>query len=69
MRARVESRDAVAGAMQQFCDDACERGSCRSIAFRLIVVVDDSQFVAESLSNFLWVTFHALEPGRRHLRH
>ena len=37
--------------------------------FRLIVVVDDSQFVAESLSNFLWVDVHPHQPGRRHLRH
>jgi 4-hydroxy-3-polyprenylbenzoate decarboxylase len=31
--------------------------------FRLIVVVDDSQFVAESLRNFLWVTFTRTNPA------
>jgi 4-hydroxy-3-polyprenylbenzoate decarboxylase len=32
-------------------------------AFRWIVVVDDSQFVAESLRNFLWVTFTRTNPA------
>lgn len=32
-------------------------------AFRWIVVVDDSQFVAESLRNFLWVTFTRANPA------
>jgi 4-hydroxy-3-polyprenylbenzoate decarboxylase len=31
--------------------------------FRLIVVVDDTQFVAESLRNFLWVTFTRTNPA------
>jgi 4-hydroxy-3-polyprenylbenzoate decarboxylase len=31
--------------------------------FRLIVVADDSQFVAESLRNFLWVTFTRTNPA------
>jgi 4-hydroxy-3-polyprenylbenzoate decarboxylase len=31
--------------------------------FRLIVIVDDSQFVAESLRNFLWVTFTRANPA------
>jgi 4-hydroxy-3-polyprenylbenzoate decarboxylase len=31
--------------------------------FRLIVIVDDSQFVAESLGNFLWVTFTRSNPA------
>jgi 4-hydroxy-3-polyprenylbenzoate decarboxylase len=31
--------------------------------FRWIVVVDDSQFVAESLRNFLWVTFTRANPA------
>jgi 4-hydroxy-3-polyprenylbenzoate decarboxylase len=31
--------------------------------FRLIVIVDDSQFVAESLRNFLWVTFTRTNPA------
>jgi 4-hydroxy-3-polyprenylbenzoate decarboxylase len=31
--------------------------------FRLIVIVDDSQFVAESLRNFVWVTFTRTNPA------
>jgi 4-hydroxy-3-polyprenylbenzoate decarboxylase len=31
--------------------------------FRWIVIVDDSQFVAESLRNFLWVTFTRTNPA------
>ena len=31
--------------------------------FRLIVLVDDSQFVTESLRNFLWVTFTRANPA------
>jgi 4-hydroxy-3-polyprenylbenzoate decarboxylase len=31
--------------------------------FRLVVLVDDSQFVAESLRNFLWVTFTRANPA------
>jgi 4-hydroxy-3-polyprenylbenzoate decarboxylase len=32
-------------------------------SFRWIVVVDDSQFVAESLANFLWVAFTRANPA------
>ncbi len=31
--------------------------------FRIIVIVDDTQFVAESLRNFLWVTFTYTNPA------
>jgi 4-hydroxy-3-polyprenylbenzoate decarboxylase len=31
--------------------------------FRWLVLVDDSQFVAESLRNFLWVTFTRTNPA------
>jgi 4-hydroxy-3-polyprenylbenzoate decarboxylase len=31
--------------------------------FRWLVIVDDSQFVAESLRNFLWVTFTRTNPA------
>jgi 4-hydroxy-3-polyprenylbenzoate decarboxylase len=49
------------GDIERFCgalrrDDAIGR-------FRWIVVVDDSQFVAESLRNFLWVTFTRANPA------
>jgi 4-hydroxy-3-polyprenylbenzoate decarboxylase len=33
------------------------------LPFRWIVVVDDSQFVTESLGNFLWVTFTRTNPA------
>jgi 4-hydroxy-3-polyprenylbenzoate decarboxylase len=50
-----------AAVMERFCDgfkrdDAISR-------FRWIIVVDDSQFVAESLRNFLWVTFTRANPA------
>jgi 4-hydroxy-3-polyprenylbenzoate decarboxylase len=44
-----------------FCSD------CREVAelqpFPLVVIVDDSDFVAESLSNFLWVVFTRSNPA------
>ena len=39
------------------------RGTIRLLRFRWIVIVDDSQFVAESLRNFLWVTFTRANPA------
>ena len=47
--------------MQQFCDqyprtDAINR-------FPLIVIVDDSEFAARNLENFLWVTFTRSNPA------
>jgi 4-hydroxy-3-polyprenylbenzoate decarboxylase len=47
--------------MDRFC-----RTSTRNdplARFRWIVIVDDSQFVAESLRNFLWVTFTRTNPA------
>jgi 4-hydroxy-3-polyprenylbenzoate decarboxylase len=49
------------GDIERFCQgfhagDALAR-------FRWIVIVDDSQFVAESLRNFLWVTFTRTNPA------
>lgn len=32
-------------------------------AFRMIVVVDDSQFLSESLGNFLWAVFTRANPA------
>jgi 4-hydroxy-3-polyprenylbenzoate decarboxylase len=51
----------IAADMDRFCaafrrDDPIGR-------FRWIAVVDDSQFVAESLRNFLWVTFTRTNPA------
>jgi 4-hydroxy-3-polyprenylbenzoate decarboxylase len=61
VRARVESREMVAGAMRQFC--AAVGGDHPINRFRWIVVVDDGQFVAESLGNFLWATFTRSNPA------
>jgi 4-hydroxy-3-polyprenylbenzoate decarboxylase len=38
-------------------------GSSNPKSFRLLVLVDDSQFVAESLRNFLWVAFTRTNPA------
>jgi len=50
-----------AGDMEQFCGEF----TCRDAIgrYRWIVIVDDSQFVAESLRNFLWVTFTRANPA------
>jgi 4-hydroxy-3-polyprenylbenzoate decarboxylase len=61
IRARSEAREKVAGAMRRFC---AELDAAHPInRFRLIVVVDDSQFVSESLDNFLWATFTRSNPA------
>jgi 4-hydroxy-3-polyprenylbenzoate decarboxylase len=59
--ARVEGREQTAGVMRRLCA-AIELGHPVN-AFRWIVVVDDSQFVSESLANFLWVTFTRTNPA------
>jgi 4-hydroxy-3-polyprenylbenzoate decarboxylase len=52
---------APAADIERFCR-AYRRDS--SLArFRWIVIADDSQFVAESLGNFLWVTFTRADPA------
>ncbi len=49
------------GELRRFCDF---QGHVRSLdAFPLIVLVDDSQFAAESLRNWLWVTFTRSNPA------
>jgi 4-hydroxy-3-polyprenylbenzoate decarboxylase len=51
----------IAADIEQFCN-AFSRDT--PIArFRWIVIVDDSQFVTESLRNFLWVTFTRSNPA------
>ncbi len=47
--------------LARFC--ATAHGNDNLNAFRLIVIVDDSQFVVESLRNFLWVTFTRANPA------
>jgi 4-hydroxy-3-polyprenylbenzoate decarboxylase len=61
VRARVVSRNEVAGAMRRFCQEIPSEHPANR--FRWIVIVDDSQFVAESLNNFLWTTFTRANPA------
>jgi 4-hydroxy-3-polyprenylbenzoate decarboxylase len=61
VRARTACRDEVADAMRRFCGAVA--GAHPANLFRWIVVVDDSQFVAESLGNFLWATFTRANPA------
>jgi len=58
---RAALRKEVAAAMQRFCDSFSHSQSIKP--FRWVVVVDDSQFVAESLRNFLWATFTRTDPA------
>jgi 4-hydroxy-3-polyprenylbenzoate decarboxylase len=44
-------------------DRFCRAFARGALPFRWIVVVDDSQFVAESLRNFLWVAFTRTNPA------
>jgi 4-hydroxy-3-polyprenylbenzoate decarboxylase len=60
-RARVASREDVARPMRQFCTNVDRDHPLNR--FRIIVVVDDSQFVADSLGNFLWATFTRSNPA------
>jgi 4-hydroxy-3-polyprenylbenzoate decarboxylase len=57
----VGNRAAVSEPIDRFC--AAYRASEPIGGFRWIVIVDDSQFVAESLRNFLWVTFTRSNPA------
>jgi 4-hydroxy-3-polyprenylbenzoate decarboxylase len=61
----VEAQHTGAGtprlAVERFCERYSKEDSIAS--FRWIVIVDDSQFVAESLRNFLWVTFTRTNPA------
>jgi 4-hydroxy-3-polyprenylbenzoate decarboxylase len=49
------------GEIASFCGALPEDSSIRE--FPLIVIVDDSDFVAESLRNFIWVTFTRSDPA------
>ncbi len=61
VRARRECREQVQQPMEKFC---MSFGAEHSInRFRWIVIADDSQFLAESLRNFLWVTFTRTNPA------
>ena len=60
-QARIESLEEVAGSMTRFSKAAGQMDSLQ--AFRWILVVDDAQFVCESLDNFLWVVFTRTNPA------
>ena len=62
-RARSESREEVSGSMDRFCAaaNASRKTPCNPSAW--ILVVDDAQFVSESLNNFLWVVFTRTNPA------
>ena len=60
-QARIESRDKVSRDILDFCRSFDLESPINK--FRWILVVDDSQFVAESLRNFLWVTFTRTDPA------
>lgn len=61
VRARTAARDEVAAAMRRFCSETPPTHPLNR--FRLVVVVDDSTFVGESLNNFLWATFTRSNPA------
>ena len=53
------------GRLRQFCESLAQLESGNEVhKFPLIVLVDDSQFTAQSLSNFLWVTFTRSDPAQ-----
>ena len=58
---RTQHRGQIEGAMRRLLA-GCPAGHPLN-RFRLVVVVDDSQFVAESLGNFLWATFTRTNPA------
>lgn len=58
---RGQSQENIASEMQGFCKEASHNEALKR--FRWVVIVDDSQFVSESLRNFLWVTFTRTNPA------
>ncbi len=61
IRARSAAREETSGAMRRFCNDLDAAHPINQ--FRLIVVVDDSRFVSESLNNFVWSVFTRSNPA------
>jgi 4-hydroxy-3-polyprenylbenzoate decarboxylase len=56
------ARGAVDPLMEAFCSDLQGLGGL-SAGVRLVVLVDDSEFVARSLNNFLWTVFTRSNPA------
>jgi 4-hydroxy-3-polyprenylbenzoate decarboxylase len=61
LRAQRESRTEVSASIERFC--AAQAANKPLEGIRWIVIADDAQFVAESLRNFLWVTFTRTNPA------
>ena len=61
VKARTELRDVVSNPVEKFCQSFDASSSINR--FRWVVIVDDSQFMTESLKNFIWVTFTRTNPA------
>ena len=57
----TQSRECDDADMAAFCDFFARRSDLA--AFPLVVIVDDSDFTARTLNNFLWVTFTRSNPA------
>jgi 4-hydroxy-3-polyprenylbenzoate decarboxylase len=57
----IRNPQLMTAGIERFCHESSQHDAIR--LFRWIVIVDDSQFVAESLRNFLWVTFTRTNPA------
>lgn len=51
------------GAPERFCRELSQSGGAGLAGWPLIVLTEDSEFCAESLRNFLWVTFTRSNPA------
>ncbi|MCA9232091.1 MAG: UbiD family decarboxylase [Planctomycetales bacterium] len=60
-QARAKTRSQVVAAMERFCGELESKNEIN--VFRWVLVVDDSQFVAESLRNLLWAVFTRTDPA------
>ncbi|MEM8945662.1 MAG: UbiD family decarboxylase [Planctomycetota bacterium] len=61
VRARVDSRAEVTQPIERFCSSLRDDETINR--FRWVLIVDDSQFVAESIGNFIWATFTRTNPA------
>jgi 4-hydroxy-3-polyprenylbenzoate decarboxylase len=57
----IRHQKSIASDIERFCIELTRHDAIAR--FRWIVIIDDSQFVAESLRNFLWVTFTRTNPA------
>jgi 4-hydroxy-3-polyprenylbenzoate decarboxylase len=61
LAARAQADEQVAAPLRRFCEHVSLEHPIN--AFRLVVVVDDSQFISESLNNFVWAVFTRSNPA------